>query len=68
MKPLIALAAFTRVDLLPGEEKTVELVVDERAMRTLDRDHQWHVEPGKFTLYLGEHSAKMHAEQDFFVK
>ena len=68
VKPLIALAAFTRVDLEPGEEKTVELVVDERAMRTLDRSFQWHVEPGRFTLYLGEHSAKMHLEQDFYVK
>lgn len=68
VKPLIALAAFTRVDLQPGEEKTVELTITERAMRTLTPQYKWVVEPGKFTLYLGESSEKLHLDKTFFVK
>ena len=52
VKPLMALAAFTKVELQPGESKTVTLTVTPKSMRTLGRDFVWRVEPGDFQLIL----------------
>ena len=68
VKPERYLCGFTRVELEPGEEKTVEITIGERSLRTLDRNYHWNVEPGKFTVYLGENCEKLFFEQDFWVK
>jgi hypothetical protein len=34
----------------------------------MDRNYHWNVEPGKFTVYLGENCEKLFFEQDFWVK
>ena len=68
VKPLRYLCGFTRVELEPGEEKTVEITIGPKSMRTLDPNFVWSVEPGKFTVYLGENAEKMLFEQDFHVK
>ena len=54
VKPLMALAAFTKVTLEPGETKRVELAITPRAMRTLGRDFKWRVEKGDFEVILAE--------------
>ena len=68
VKPLRALAAFTRVELQPGEEREVAMEIGPKTMRTLDPQYNWSVEPGKFTVYLGENAEKMVCEQSFVVE
>jgi len=68
VKPLRYLCGFARVDLDPGEEKTVEITIGPKSMRTLDEHYVWNVEPGKFTVYLGENAEKILQEESFEVK
>ena len=37
-------------------------------MRTLNENYVWNIEPGKFTVYLGENAEKILCEQTFWVK
>ena len=67
VKPLKTLAAFTRVELEPGEEKTVTLTIGHKAMRTLDPDFHWSVEPGEFRVYLSENAESPILERAFRV-
>lgn len=68
VKPERYLCGFTRVELEPGEEKTVEITIGPKSMRTLDRNYVWNVEPGKFTVYLGKDAEKILFEQTFWVE
>ena len=68
VKPERYLCGFTRVELEPGEEKTVEITIGERSMRTLNENYVWNIEPGKFTVYLGENCEKIYFEADFVVE
>lgn len=67
VKPERYLCGFARVDLQPGEEKTVQIPIGPKSMRTLNADYVWNVEPGKFTVYLGENAEKVYLEETFFV-
>ena len=68
VKPERYLCGFTRVELEPGEEKTVEITIGERSMRTLNENYVWNIEPGKFTVYLGENCEKIYFEDSFVVE
>ena len=68
VKPERYLCGFTRVELEPGEEKTVQINIGERSMRTLNENYVWNIEPGKFTVYLGENCEKIYFEDDFWVE
>ena len=68
VKPLRYLCGFARVDLEPGEEKTVEITIGPKSMRTLDPNYVWSVEPGDFTVYLGENAEKLLFAQSFRVE
>ena len=52
-RPVIALKGFTRVQLAPGEARTVTLTLGTRALRLLDEDRDWVAEPGKYRLLVG---------------
>ena len=67
VKPERYLCGFTRVELQPGEEKTVQIPIGPNSMRTLDPNYVWSVEPGKFTVYLGENCEKILLEDSFQV-
>ena len=54
VKPRMALAAFCKVDLEPGEKRDVTLEISPRSMRTLDPSFTWHIEPGAFRVFLAE--------------
>ena len=54
--------------LNPFEEKRVSLTVSPKAMRTLDRKFQWHVEPGDFRVFLSENAEKPLMSRDFRVE
>ena len=47
--------------LEPGEEKCVEITIGPNSMRTLNENYVWNVEPGDFTVYLGENCEKLPA-------
>jgi beta-glucosidase len=56
-RPVMELAGFERVHLLPGEEKEVTFVIRPEQLRMLDRDLRWVIEPGLFRVLVGS-SAK----------
>ncbi len=56
VKPERQLAAFTRVELAPNEQKRVTLTIGTRALRTLGADYIWRVEPGDFEIQLGDNA------------
>lgn len=55
-RPVIQLAGFRRVRLSPGEERDVTFVLGPDALRMLDRDLKWVVEPGAFRVLVGASS------------
>ena len=67
LKPEHTLAAFTRVTLQPGESRRVSLEIGPKAMRTLDRNYRWVVEPGAFRVFLADHAENFLEHQDFTV-
>ncbi|WP_197410520.1 beta-glucosidase family protein [Arthrobacter sp. EPSL27] len=59
--PRMRLLGFERVDLEPGESRTVTLDVDPRLPASFDTDRgQWHISAGSYRLALG-HSAGNYA-------
>ena len=67
VKPLMALAAFCKVSLQPGETRRITLTISPKSMRTLDRSFVWHIEPGTFRVILAEHAEKPVMSCDFTV-
>ncbi len=57
IRPVKQLIAFTRVDLAPGETKTVAIQLKRMDFSLVNRDEQRVVEPGEFVLMAG-HSSK----------
>ncbi|MFN7999239.1 MAG: glycoside hydrolase family 3 C-terminal domain-containing protein [Bryobacteraceae bacterium] len=54
--PVKQLRGFARVDLQPGETKTVTLMLGPEDLRLLDRDMHWRVVPGDFEIMAGRSS------------
>ncbi|MFA9455365.1 glycoside hydrolase family 3 C-terminal domain-containing protein [Halalkalibacter sp. AB-rgal2] len=56
-RPDKELKGFAKVDLRPGEEKTVEFTLDKRSFAYYDTElADWHVESGDFTILIGRNS------------
>jgi beta-glucosidase len=55
--PVKQLRGFERVDLAPGETKTVTLTLTPEDLQLLDRDMHWRVVPGGFEIMVGRSSA-----------
>lgn len=54
------LKAFQKVSLQPGEQKTVKLVLDQRAFAFWDEaNHNWKVESGEFVIAAGNSSENL---------
>lgn len=51
--PIFSLRGFQRIDLEPGEEKTVEFTLTPRQMAIFDEDGRCVVEPSEVTIYVG---------------
>lgn len=67
VKPEYSLAAFSRVSLEPGESREVTLTIGPKAMRTLDPQYHWSVEPGRFLVALGENAQSFLLHTSFTV-
>ncbi|MDD5936102.1 MAG: glycoside hydrolase family 3 C-terminal domain-containing protein [Clostridiales bacterium] len=57
IRPIHELKGFEKVELAPGETKTVTFELDARSFAYYDMDiHNWYVEPGVYTIEVGESS------------
>jgi beta-glucosidase len=54
--PERALKGFSRVDLQPGETRTVTFLVPQRQLAVWNAEKKWAVEPGRYTVWVGDSS------------
>ena len=55
-RPALALKAFKRVSLQPGERKRISLELESEAFEMIDRDFNRVIEPGEFKVLVGTSS------------
>ena len=60
-RPMRELRAWQRVDLAPGESRSVKFEVTETTLQYWTPEEDWHVEPGAYHLMTGPHSADLKA-------
>jgi beta-glucosidase len=66
--PVEQLRGFERVELQPGERKTVKMTVRPEDLMLLDRDMLWRVSPGTFDVLIGNSSEDIALSASFEVK
>ncbi len=65
-RPRKELKGFEKVYLQPGETKTVEFTITHRDLCFWsEQDHEWRVEKGRFTAYIGSSSADVRCKAAF---
>ena len=63
-RPIKELKAFYKLNLLPGESKTVNLSLDNTSFSFFDDQiNKWIVEPGKFEIMIGSSSKDIRLKQ-----
>jgi len=62
------LRGFTRVNLAPGEKKTVHFTLHPDDLAILDKNMNWTVEPGKFKVMIGRSSEDLVLNKEFVVE
>lgn len=68
-RPVKDLKAFKKIRLAAGEEQTVTLTIDKRALSFFDDTrHEWVVEPGKFDVLIGASSRDIRGKLSFELK
>ena len=66
--PIIELKGFRRIELQPGEKKTVSFTLKPEHLSFLDAHMERIVEPGMFDLMIGSSSADIRLKGEFEVK
>jgi len=61
------LRGFARVTLAPGETKTVKFTLTPADLALYDRAGKWVVEPGRFTIWIGESSTDLKLRGTFLI-
>ena len=68
-RPAKELKGYEKVHLQPGEKKHVTVTLDRRALAYWDvNSNGWKVDPGKFTVYLGDSSQNTPITKDFTIR
>jgi beta-glucosidase len=67
-RPVLQLAGFQRIRLAPGEERDVSFGLGPSALRMLDRDLRWVVEPGAFRVLVGSSSRDLRLRGSLTVR
>ena len=69
IRPIKELKGFEKVELAPGETKTVTFRLDKRAFAYYSvKIHDWHVESGKFTIMIGASSKDIRLTKEVDVE
>jgi beta-glucosidase len=67
-RPVMSLAGFQRVSLLPGRSETVTFRLTRDALKMLDEQMHWVVEPGEFRVMIGSSSKDIRLRGSFAVR
>ncbi|MDR5727200.1 MAG: fibronectin type III-like domain-contianing protein, partial [Terriglobia bacterium] len=68
-RPERELKGFAKVHLAPGEIKNITLSLDARAFSYWDEaTHNWKIDPGKFTILVGDSSENTPLHADLMLK
>ncbi|MGB7136242.1 MAG: glycoside hydrolase family 3 C-terminal domain-containing protein, partial [Acidobacteriaceae bacterium] len=68
-RPLKELKGFEKVRLGPGDTRHVSLTLDRRSLAYWsDQENDWQVDPGRFTVFVGDSSENTPLTQDFQVQ
>lgn len=68
-RPEIELRSFSRVTLAPGQVRQVTVTLKKRSLAYWDvKTHAWKVDPGKFTVYVGDSSTHLPLQKSFTVQ
>jgi beta-glucosidase len=62
------LRGFERVNLQPGEKKTVKFILHPDDFALLDKNMNWTVEPGQFEIWLGNSSVDIKLKKTITIK
>lgn len=62
------LRGFQRINLNPGETKSIQFTLKPEDLMLINRENKWIVEPGKFIVMLGSSSEDIRLEGSFIVK
>lgn len=69
IRPEKELKGFEKIELQPGEEKTVTFTLDKRAFAYYNVDlKDWHVESGEFEILIGKSSRDIVLKDSIYVK
>ncbi len=69
IRPIKELKGFEKVELAPGETKTVTFTLDKRAFAYFSvRIHDWHVETGAFEIMVGASSRDIRLTKEVNVE
>lgn len=66
--PIKQLRGFDKINLLPGEVKSVSFTLKPEDLTLLNSEMNWTVEPGRFNVMVGSSSADIRLEGSFHVK
>jgi beta-glucosidase len=67
-RPVMELRGFTRIHLAPGEKREVVLPLGSEALRMLNEDMDWVVEPGRFRVMVGSSSKDIRLRGELVVE
>lgn len=67
-RPIIELKGFQRINLKPGESKTVKFDLLPETLKILNNNMQWVVEPGDFRILIGSSSVDIRLRGSFTVR
>ncbi|MBK7379882.1 MAG: fibronectin type III-like domain-contianing protein [Ignavibacteriales bacterium] len=68
-RPVKELKSFKKVSLNPGEEKTVEMIIDKSALSFFDsKTKEWTAENGEFEILIGSSSQDIKLREKFSLK
>lgn len=69
IRPVKELKGFTKIELMPGETKTVTFSLSKRAFAYFNTDlHDWHVESGEFDILIGQSSRNIVCQKTVYVE
>lgn len=68
IRPAKELKEFAKIELQPGEQKTVSFTLDKRAFAYYNTDiADWHVESGEYLIQIGRSSADLVLQEAVYV-